>query len=112
MISLSRATRVPGERVSPDASLSGSVCMFPAVGSGHEGAGLGRVEGGRAVPGVSESWLSFIAASVVGVASPGSSCGRNTDPADFACTAAPVGIEMCAASGSLVGTCTAMVGGV
>ena len=30
MIPLSRAAMVPGERLPPDASLSGSVCMFAA----------------------------------------------------------------------------------
>ena len=34
IISVSRAARVPGEEVSPDALLSGSVCMSPVVDQG------------------------------------------------------------------------------
>ena len=45
MISLSRAARVPDEGASPDALLSGSVCMSSPAGPGREGAGLGRAVG-------------------------------------------------------------------
>ena len=67
MISLSGAARVPGQGLSPDASSSGSVCMFSALGLGREGARLGRAAGGAVVQDVAESWLSVIAAPVVDV---------------------------------------------
>ena len=88
MISLSRAARLPCEEVSPDVSLSGSVCISSALGSGRECAGLGRVAGDGVVTDSTESW---IAVSVVGVASPASLCERNSDPVDRACTAARMG---------------------
>ena len=103
---------MPGEGVSPDALLSGSVCMFSALGPGRKGAGLGHLAGGGVVPDVSESWLSVIAALVVGVVSPGPSCGLKTDHADRACTAAGVGNAACAAPGSPGGTCANVAAGV
>ena len=68
MISLSRAARVTGEGLSPEASSSGSVCMFSAFGPGREGAGLGREAGDGVVLDVLESRLSVIARLVVDVA--------------------------------------------
>ena len=112
MISLSQAAGVPEEGVSPDALLSGSVCMFSALGPGRKAAGLRHVAGGRVVPDVSESWLSVIVALVVGVVSPGPSCGRKTDPADCACTAAGVGNAACAAPGSPGESCANVAAGV
>ena len=93
MISLSRVARVLGEGVSPDALLSSSVCMSAATGPGRGGAGLGRVVGDGVVSGVSESWLPVIASPVSGVASPGPSCWRSTEPADRTRIAARVGIR-------------------
>ena len=71
MISPFSATRVPGRGLSPDASSSGSVCMFPALGPGREGARLGREAGGGVVPNIPEFWLSVIAGSVVDIATRG-----------------------------------------
>ena len=112
MISLSQPARLPGGGLSPDTSSSGSVCMFSALGPVREGAGLGDAAGAGVVPDLLESRLSLIAASVVGVGLPGSSCGCNTNSADRACTAARVIDAACAASGSPGWTCGSMVGGV
>ena len=90
MIFLSRAAWVPGEGVTPDTSLSGSVCMSSAAGPGREGAGLGPALKDRVVPDFSESCLSVIAASVSSIALPGPSCWRSTEPADRVCIAARV----------------------
>ena len=66
MISLSRAARVPGEGLSPDESLSGSVCMFAASVPGREGAGLGCAAGGWVVPDVPGPLLSVMLSSTGG----------------------------------------------
>ena len=100
---MSRLRRVPGEGVPPEASSSGYVCLFSALGPGCQGTELGCAAGDGLVLDVPESRRSVIAASVVGVAPPGSSCGRNTDSADRAYTAARVGDAACAAAGSCVG---------
>ena len=111
MIFLSRAARLPGEKVSPDALLSGSVCMSSAAGPSREGVGLGRAVGDGEVPDVAESWLFVIAASVVGVALPGSLRWRSFEPADGACIAARMQNSARAAPRLPSGTCAAMVGG-
>ena len=87
--------RVPREGMFPDASSSGSVCKFSALVSGRQGAELGCEAGDGLVLHVPEPW---------------SWCGRNTNSADRACTAARVGDAACAALGSPGGTCAAMVG--
>ena len=71
MISLSRTARVPGDGLSPDTPLSGSLYMSSTEGRGRVGAGLKHALGDRVVSEVYVSWLSVIAAPVSGVASPG-----------------------------------------
>ena len=95
-----------------DEVIWGSVCMSSVVDPGREGAGLGPAVGDGVVSGVSGSCLPVIASLVSGIASPGPSCQRNTDPAELACIGARVGNLARAASRSLSGTCAAMAGGV
>ena len=103
MISLFRAATVPGEGLSPDVSLSGSVCTFAASGPDREDAGPGCAAVGRVVSCVPDPCLSVMFTSVVDIAPLGSLC---------ACTVALVGGAACAASGSPGGACSATVGGV
>ena len=103
MISLSRAARVSGEELSPDASSLGFVCMFAASGPDWEGAGLGCAAAGGVVSGGADPQIFVMVSSVVVVASLGSF---------RACTVAWVGGAARAALRSPGGASSATVGGV
>ena len=103
MTSLSRAARVSGEGLSPNALLLGSECMFAASGADREGGALGCAAVGGVVSEVPDPRLSVLFSSLVDVASLGSLC---------ACTVAWLGGAARAALGPTGAACSAMVCGV
>ena len=109
MISLSRAARVPGQGLSPDALLSHFACMSFVAVPCRGGAVLGRAVGDGMASGFSDSGLSVIAPPVLCNVSPVLMLWRTTEPLDGACIAARVGNSARSVSGSLSRTRAVMV---